>query len=130
MTVIDDYAHHPTEIRATLTAASKLDHGRLFCAFQSHTYSRTAALLDDFAKALSLADMVLVAPIYAARETDTLGMSAELLADKINAAGGHAAAFPDFVSIENFVKENCAKNDLLITMGAGNIDTIAKDLAG
>ncbi len=130
VTVIDDYAHHPTEIRATLTAASKLDHGRLFCAFQSHTYSRTAALLDDFAKALSLADMVLVAPIYAARETDTLGMSAELLAEKINAAGGHAAAFPDFVSIENFVKENCAKNDLLITMGAGNIDTIAKDLAG
>lgn len=68
MTIIDDYAHHPTEIRATLTAAANYPHNRLVLAFQPHTYSRTKAFLDDFADVLSLADIVVLADIYAARE--------------------------------------------------------------
>ena len=72
VTVIDDYAHHPTEIEATLRAAKNYPHKTLWCVFQPHTYTRTKAFLPEFAKALSLADKVILADIYAARETDTL----------------------------------------------------------
>ena len=71
VTIIDDYAHHPTEIRATLAAASKYPHKKLWCVFQPHTYTRTKAFLDDFAEALSMADAVVLADIYAAREKNT-----------------------------------------------------------
>ena len=74
ITIIDDYAHHPTEIRATLEAAKNYPHERIVCVFQPHTYTRTKAFLEDFADALSLADIVVLADIYAARETDTLGI--------------------------------------------------------
>ena len=75
MTVVDDYAHHPDEITATLDSAKHFPHNRTWCVFQPHTYSRTKALLGDFAKALSAADIVVLADIYAARETDNLGIS-------------------------------------------------------
>ena len=71
VTIIDDYAHHPTEIEATLHAAKNYPHKKIWCVFQPHTYTRTKALLPEFAKALSLADHVVLADIYAARETDT-----------------------------------------------------------
>ena len=129
ITVIDDYAHHPTEIAATLTAATHMPHEKLWVIFQPHTYTRTKALFDDFAKALSIADVVILADIYAARETDTLGISSELLADKIRALGHRETYyFPTFKEIENFVMENCRKGDVLITMGAGNVNDIAADL--
>lgn len=129
VTIIDDYAHHPTEIRATLTAASNIAHERIVCIFQPHTYTRTKALLDDFASALSLADIVILADIYAARETDTLGISSQTLADKIRALGKEDVFyFPDFDEIENFVRKNCRKGDLLITMGAGNVTDIGPAL--
>ena len=84
-TVIDDYAHHPTEIRATLSAAADYPHNRIICVFQPHTYTRTKAFLKDFAAALSAADLVVLADIYAARETDTLGISSlDLLAELEN----------------------------------------------
>ena len=73
VTIIDDYAHHPSEIRATLTAARNYPHRKIWCVFQPHTYTRTKAFMDEFAQALSLADEVILADIYAARETDTLG---------------------------------------------------------
>jgi UDP-N-acetylmuramate--alanine ligase len=127
--VIDDYAHHPTEIAATLHAAKQLDADRIFVVFQPHTYTRTKALMDDFAKVLSLADVVILADIYAARETDTLGISSETLAEKIRALGHEETYyFPSFGEIEKFVLKNCRKNDVLITMGAGNVNTVAKDL--
>ncbi len=127
-TIIDDYAHHPTEIRATLEAAAALPHDKLWVVFQPHTYSRTKALLPEFADALSLADTVIAADIYAARETDTLGMSAELLSREISARGTPGFYVGGFHEIEEYLLKNCRKNDLLITMGAGNVDTIAKDL--
>lgn len=75
VTVIDDYAHHPDEIKATLASAAHYPHKTVWCVFQPHTYSRTKILLTEFAEALSHADKVVLADIYAARETDTLGIS-------------------------------------------------------
>ncbi len=126
--VIDDYAHHPTEIEATLNAAKNTPHNELYVAFQPHTYTRTYALLDRFAAALKDCDHVLVADIYAAREKDTGLVSSQDLCDRINSLGGHAEHFNDFLSIENFIEKNCKKNDLLITMGAGDIDKVGISL--
>ncbi|MBP5198569.1 MAG: UDP-N-acetylmuramate--L-alanine ligase, partial [Lachnospiraceae bacterium] len=128
VTIIDDYAHHPTEIKATLTAAKKVDHNRIWCVFQSHTYTRTKALMDDFAKVLTLADKIVLADIYAARETDTLGISAKTLREKIEALGHECYYFPSFSEIENFLEKNCINGDLLITMGAGDVYKIGENL--
>jgi len=130
VTIIDDYAHHPTEITATLSAAANYPHETLWCVFQPHTYTRTKAFLQDFAKALSLADKVILADIYAARETDTLGISSQTLQQEIEKLGHEALYFPSFDEIENFLLENCIKGDLLITMGAGDVHKIGENLLG
>lgn len=130
VTIIDDYAHHPTEIAATLHAARDYPHKTLWCVFQPHTYTRTKALMNDFAKALTLADHVVMADIYAARETDTLGISSAMLRDKINALGGKADYFDSFDKIETYLLENCKPGDLLITMGAGDVVKIGEKLLG
>lgn len=130
VTIIDDYAHHPTEIAATLKTALKCPHNTLWCVFQPHTYTRTKALMDDFAAALSLADKIVLADIYAARETDTLGISSRTLQEKIQALGTDAAYFPSFDEIENYLLENCTAGDLLITMGAGDVVRIGEKLLG
>ena len=127
-TIIDDYAHHPTEIEATLRAAAACPHERIICVFQPHTYSRTKSLLSGFARALSLADVVVLADIYAARETDTLGVSSQTLQAEIRRLGHECLYFPDFAEIRKFLLANCRKGDLVITMGAGNIDQIGTDL--
>lgn len=127
-TIIDDYAHHPTEIEATLRAAQAIPHEKIVCVFQPHTYSRTKSLLDGFARALSLADLVILADIYAARETDTLGVSSVTLRDEILRLGGSCLYFPAFEEIEKYILANCRKGDLVITMGAGNIDQIGTNL--
>ncbi len=88
MTVIDDYAHHPQEIQATLKTAGNYPHNQVWCVFQPHTYTRTKAFLDEFAEALSMADRVILADIYAARETDTLGISSRDIAERIEKLGG------------------------------------------
>lgn len=128
VTVIDDYAHHPTEIAATLTAAQNYPHKRIICVFQPHTYTRTKAFLKDFAKALSLADVIVLADIYAARETDTLGISSKNIEDDLKALGKEAYYFPSFDEIENFLQKNCMNGDLLITMGAGDVVKIGENL--
>ncbi len=130
ITVIDDYAHHPTEIAATLAAMEKYPHKQLYCVFQPHTYSRTKAFLDDFAKALCKADNVLLAPIYAARETDNLGVSSKDIADRINAAGGRALSFSYFDDIENYLLEHADIGDVILTMGAGDVYRIGDALLG
>lgn len=130
VTIIDDYAHHPTEIEATLKAAANYPHRKVWCVFQPHTYTRTKALLPEFAQALTLADHVVLADIYAARETDTLGISSEDLADRIRELGTPCEYFPTFDEIENFLLENCTQGDLLITMGAGDIVNIGEQLLG
>ena len=130
VTIIDDYAHHPTEIEATLKAAANYPHRKVWCVFQPHTYTRTKALLPEFAQALTLADHVVLADIYAARETDTLGISSEDLADRIRELGTLCEYFPTFDEIENFLLENCTQGDLLITMGAGDVVNIGEQLLG
>lgn len=130
VTVVDDYAHHPTEIQATLNAAHNYPHKKLWCVFQPHTYTRTKALLPEFAKALTLADHVIVADIYAARETDTLGISSENLQKLIQEAGTPCEYFPTFDEIENYLLNNCSSGDLLITMGAGDVVRIGEHLLG
>ena len=127
--IVDDYAHHPQEIEATLRAASLCPHNRIWCVFQPHTYSRTKALLPEFAEALSLADRVVLAEIYPARETDTLGVSSGDIARLINdREPGKAEAFPDFASIETFLLEQLEPGDLCITMGAGDIYKVGERL--
>ena len=128
--VVDDYAHHPTEIQATLNAAHNYPHKKLWCVFQPHTYTRTKALLPEFAKALTLADHVVLADIYAARETDTLGISSQDLQTQIAQFGTPCEYFPTFDEIENFLLNNCAPGDLLITMGAGDVVKIGEHLLG
>ena len=130
VTVVDDYAHHPTEITATLTAAQNFPHDRIICVFQPHTYTRTKAFWDDFVKALAQADIVVLADVYAARETDTLGVSSKNLAADIAKLGTKCYYFPCFDEIENFLLENCMNNDLLITMGAGDVYKIGENLLG
>lgn len=128
VTIIDDYAHHPTEIEATLKAAANYPHKELWCVFQPHTYTRTKAFLKEFAQALSLADHVVLADIYAARETDTLGISSETLQKELQKLGKTCYYFPTFEEIEKFLLKKCMHGDLLITMGAGDVLKIGENM--
>ena len=130
VSIVDDYAHHPTEIRATLEAAQKYPHNTLWCVFQPHTYTRTKAFLDDFANALSLADKIVLADIYAAREKDPGDISSKDLQKKLEILGKETYYFSSFDEIEDFLLENCIKGDLLITMGAGDVVNIGESLLG
>lgn len=118
VTIIDDYAHHPTEIRATLTAAKNYPHKRLVLCFQPHTYSRTKAFLEDFADVLSLADVVVLADIYAAREKNTYGVSSAISSPSSGNAARNAIIFRHLRRSKKFLLKNCVNGDLLITMGA------------
>ena len=127
-TVIDDYAHHPTEIKATLHTAERVPHETIWCVFQPHTYTRTKALLPQFAEALSIADHVVLADIYAARELDIYGVSSRDLQTEIQKLGTDCDYFPSFEEIEDFLRANVKDGDLVITMGAGNIVQVGEDL--
>lgn len=121
--IIDDYAHHPTEIKATLAAVRNMKHNNLWCLFQPHTYTRTMALLDDFATAFGEADKVVLAEIYAAREKNIYKISSKTLVNKIKESDPvkDVYFFKDFEEIANFVYNNAEEGDLVITMGAGDI---------
>ena len=124
--VYDDYAHHPTEIKATLTAArEKFPERRLVAVFQPHLYSRTKLLLTDFAESLRLADEVLVAPIYAAREAPDPTISHEVLAQQIGASARAPSSLPEIVA---YLKQSAGATDLIITIGAGNVCEVADAL--
>ena len=126
--VYDDYAHHPTAIRETLKALRAKAKGRVFIAFHPHLYSRTRDLLEEFATAFAGADEVLIAPIYAARETDDGSISSELLAERIRVSGTHARA-ATFEEIESVLNTEPRLRDTIMTMGAGDIYKIANRLA-
>ncbi len=128
VTIVDDYAHHPTAVTATLTTARKIPHRTLWCVFQPHTYTRTKAFLHEFAEALCLADKVILTDIYAARETDTLGVSSADIQALIQKNGKECFYFHTFEEIEKFILKNCINGDLLITMGAGNVVNIGENL--
>ncbi len=126
--IIDDYAHHPTEIAATIKVANSIKKGKLYVVFQAHTFSRVHDLLDEFADALSGADCALLADIFNDREIDTGLVSAKQITDKINENGGNSVYLGDFESIENFVKNNCSQNDMFITLGSKNIGIVGEHL--
>ncbi len=115
--VYDDYAHHPSEIRATLGAVKDLGYGRVFTVFQPHTFSRTKELFDEFSTGFRDTDEVIFADIYPARETDTLGMSSALLA----AATENGRYVGGFDKIKEYLCENARPGDLVLTMGAGDV---------
>ena len=125
ITVYDDYAHHPDEIKATLEAATRLGYRRIFCVFQPHTYSRTHDLLPQFESAFGAADQVIFADIYAARETDTKGVSSALLAKD---TGG--IYLPSFEAIADYLAEVAKEGDLILTMGAGDVYKVAGMVLG
>lgn len=128
VTIIDDYAHHPTEINASLAAAAHYPHKELWCVFQPHTYTRTKALFCEFVTALSSADHIILADIYAAREVDNLGISSKDLADSLKEQGKDVHYFGSFHEIEAFCLEMCQEGDLLITMGAGDVVNIGESI--
>lgn len=130
ITIIDDYAHHPTEITATLEAAKRYPHKSTWCVFQPHTYTRTKAFLKDFAKALTLADKIVLTDIYAAREVNTGEISSKNLQAELQQLGKEVYYFSSFEEIENFLLQNCNNGDLLITMGAGDVVSIGESLLG
>ncbi len=116
--VFDDYGHHPTEVGATLKGARTICHGRLICVFQPHTYSRTAALQEQFKEAFDSADRVVLADIYAAREENIYGISSEKLAGSV---GEKATYGGDLDAIAEILKQEAQKNDMIVVMGAGDI---------
>jgi UDP-N-acetylmuramate--alanine ligase len=127
VTIIDDYAHHPTKIRATLAAAREQFNGRkIWVVFQPHTYSRTRALLDDFAQAFNDADEVIVTEIFPARETDTLGVSSAQLVAQMNHPRKHFISALD--EAIDFLRERLRPGDVLITLGAGDVNAIGTQL--
>jgi len=130
ITIIDDYAHHPTEVTATLTAAKNVTHKNLWCVFQPHTYTRTKSFLKEFANSLSLADKIILSDIYAAREVNTFNISSQNLYDELVLLGKEVYYFKSFDEIENFLLQHCTNGDLLITMGAGDVVTIGESLLG
>lgn len=126
--VIDDYAHHPTEVKATLSAARHVKKGDVWCVFQPHTYSRLHALLDDFSTAFEDADKVIVADIFAAREQDTGMIHAKDLVKKLQENGKDAIYIGDFPSIKEHLLSHCQAGDMVITMGAGDIVKVGEEL--
>jgi UDP-N-acetylmuramate--alanine ligase len=123
ITVVDDYGHHPTEIRATLAAARECGHKRIHVVFQPHRYTRTKDLMDEFAGAFTDADTVTVLPIYAASEEPIPGVKAENLVSRIQGPMVHFA--PDFASAIQHVCGEAREGDLVLTLGAGNVSQLA-----
>ena len=123
VSVIDDYAHHPNEIRATLAAAQNIPHGKIWCLFQPHTYTRTMALFEQFADAFADADVVVLAEIYAAREKNIYKLSSRSLMNEIKRRHPDKDVYfmPEFESMAEFAVHNAQEGDIILTMGAGDI---------
>jgi UDP-N-acetylmuramate--alanine ligase len=130
LTIVDDYAHHPTEIRATLAAARNVPHKKLWCLFQPHTYTRTRALFDEFVDALAQADTIVLAEIYAAREKNIYKISSESLAGEIKRKYPDKDVYfiPDFNDMAKFTVDKAGDGDMVITMGAGDIYRVGETI--
>lgn len=128
ITIVDDYAHHPTEIKATLKAAQNIPHKDLWCLFQPHTYTRTLALFDEFAESFDAADKIVMAEIYAAREKNIYKISSKELVNEIKRVNPNKEIyyFGNFEEIASFVINNAQSGDLVISMGAGDIYKVAE----
>jgi UDP-N-acetylmuramate--alanine ligase len=124
--VIDDYGHHPTEIAVTLEAARRYaDTGRVLVIFQPHRYSRTQAFLAQFAESLDVADDVTLLEIYAASEKPILGVSSELIAEKMQ----HGIYLPNFIEAAERIVEIAKPGDVILTLGAGDVNSLAPIIA-
>ena len=121
--VIDDYAHHPTEIKATLSAAKNVKHNRLWLIFQPHTYTRTKALFNEFVDAFVDADVVIVTDIYAAREKDVYNISSYKLVNEMKIKHPDKPVYyvKDFEDIVRYIEKFAGKDDIVMTMGAGDV---------
>lgn len=130
--IVDDYAHHPTEIKATLSAAGNIPHNKLWCLFQPHTYTRTLALFNEFAESFEDADVLVLAKIYAAREKDIYKVSSQGLAEEImkKYPDREVYYFDTLEEIAEYVKQHTVPNDLVITMGAGDIYKVGEMILG
>ena len=126
ITVYDDYAHHPTEILSLYNSVKNKKHHENWIIFQSHTYSRTKNLLDDFAKVLANFDHIIITDIYAARETNQFGISPEDLVSKIATHGKSATYISKFEDIASYIRKNAKDNDIVLTVGAGTITQLGK----
>ncbi len=126
--IIDDYAHHPTEIKASLSAVRNSTKEKVFCIFQPHTFTRTKALLDSFSEAFTDADRVIIADIYAARELDNGEVHSRDLANLIKRRGIDSLYLGSFKEIEDFILYEARNHDTVITMGAGNIYQVGHNL--
>ena len=124
VSIFDDYAHHPTEIKATSNALKNKVYNESWVVFQPHTFSRTKLLLDDFADSIIDFDNIIITDIYAARESDTYGISSKDLVNKLEEKGKSALYISDFNQIVNYLKENVKANDLILTLGAGTVTNI------
>lgn len=128
--IVDDYAHHPTEIKATLSASENVPHNKLWCIFQPHTYTRTIALFDEFADAFEKADHLILAEIYAAREKNIYKISSAQLVEKIKEThpDKDVLFMEDFAAIADYVDSQAQRGDMVITMGAGDIYKVGEML--
>ena len=130
VTVIDDYAHHPTEIRATLSAAKSGNFRRIFAIFQPHRYTRTFHLFDDFARAFNLADVALILDIYPAGENPIDGITTPALIDQLKSFGHKNAIYaPNFEMIESYIIANAKPGDAVVVMGAGSVTKLSDTLS-
>jgi UDP-N-acetylmuramate--alanine ligase len=130
ITVIDDYAHHPTEIRATLGAAKSGNFNRIFAVFQPHRFTRTFHFFDDFARAFNLADVVLVLDIYPAGENPIDGVTTPALIEKLKSFGHKNAMYaPAFETIESYIIANAKPGDAVVVMGAGSVTKLSDTLS-
>ena len=121
VTVIDDYAHHPVEIKTTLDTARKLPHNKIYCVFQPHTYTRTKTLFKEFTEAFNDADQLILMDIYAARETDTGLVSSDDLGDAIRENGINCINLHSHDEATNYLKDNAKPGDIILTVGAGDV---------
>lgn len=124
VSIFDDYAHHPTEIKATASAIKNKTYNKSWVVFQPHTYSRTKLLLNDFAEAISNFDNIILLDIYAAREQNTFDISSKNLQNKLLENGKNALYLPDFDEVVSYLKENVKENDIIVTLGAGTVTKI------
>jgi UDP-N-acetylmuramate--alanine ligase len=130
VTVVDDYAHHPTEVAATIAAARVGEPRRLVAVFQPHRFSRTAEQAGRFGEALAAADRVVVTDVYAAGEAPVPGISGKLVADAAVAGGASVEYVPRRGDLARAIAAQARAGDLVLLMGAGDITLVAEELAG
>ena len=129
VTLIDDYAHHPTEVAATVEVARELARGKVWAVFQPHLYTRTARFHDEFGEALSVADEVVVTDVYGSREEPVPGVTGAMVAEAVERHGGRAHYVPHRSDLADFLAGRVSSGDLVLTMGAGDITLVPTELA-